>query len=297
MAQVSGGPFLPGDQVDVELICPAGKGASPKEVALDLVCRETFWYTVKSIGAAFVGNYPGRGEEHHTGLPYTAAGRPGRYKTSKELTCLSSPVALVNQDPDRASLRGFARFHLPTDAPPSILGNTACVEWELRARLGPMVSQDSNYLGKITVLSKTDASIGSQTRHHDSNDQPTKQVNLYLSLAESVVRTGQTLRGVLKAKARSDIQVTKIQVELECLEQAGAKQSTAVYATAGLQGRSMLQAGEEYQWPFELQLPNRLLPSINLSETSVVWRVKGNLGRTFRTRLETAAQVQVFTTG
>ena len=298
-ARVKGGPFLPGDQVDVELIWPGGKGGGPKEAFLDLVCRETFWYTVKSTGAAFVGYYPGHAEENYTGTPYTAAGRPGRYKTFKELIRLSSHVSPVNQDVDPTTLRGIARFQLPAAAPPSIRGQTACVEWEMRARPASSLSEDYS-VGKITVLSNPVGSIGNQAHHHDSSDArraAQKQCVLTLSLPEGPLRSGQAIHGILKAKPLADINITKIQAALECREQAGAKQSSAAYATAELQGRSLLRAGQEYRWPFQLQIPDRLLPSASLDETSVVWSVKGILGRTFRTRLETATQVQVFSTG
>ena len=298
-AHVIGGPFLPGDQVDVELIWHDGKGGGPIEVSLDLVCRETFWYTVKSTGAAFIGSYPGHDEENYTGPPYTAAGRPGRYKTFKDLVRLSNRVALVNQDLGQNRLRGFASFQLPAAAPSTIQGNTACVEWELRARLASNVSSDYA-VGKIILLSKPERSVGNQAKHHDSTDTHRPSLErciVSLSLPEGHLITGQVLHGVLKAKAQGDVNITKVQAELECCEQAGAKQSTAVYATAELQGRSMLHAGQEYQWPFQLQVPDRLLPSAILDETSVVWQVKGILGRKFRTRLETATQVQVFSTG
>ena len=298
-AQVIGGPFLPGDRVDVELIWPGEKGGSPREVSLDLVCRETFWYTVKATGAAFVGNYPGHAEENYTGTPYTAAGRPGRYKTQKELARLSSRLALVKQDHDQTTLRGIAMFQLPAAAPPSINGETACVEWELRARLASTGSPDCT-VGKITVLSEPKLNDGNQAHHHDSSDArraARKQCVLTLSLPEGPLRSGQVIHGILKAKPVADITITKIQAALECREQAGAKQSSAAYATAELQGRSLLRVGQEYRWPFQLQIPDRLLPSASLDETSVVWSVKGILGRTFRTRLETATQVRVFSTG
>ena len=108
---------------------------------------------------------------------------------------------------------------------------------------------------------------------------------------------GQTLHGVLQAKTQSDINITKIQAELQCVEQAGAKQSSAIHAIANLQGRSVLLAGQEYRWPLQLHIPDLLLPSANLDKTSVVWQVKGISGRAFRTRLETAKQIQVLTAG
>ena len=208
LAHVVGGPFLPGDQIDVELIWPTQQASGFSDshfsqVSLDLVCRETFWYTVKSTGAAFVGNYPGHGEENHTGLPYTAAGRPGRFKISKILACLSGHVTLVNKDLDQTALVGIARFQLPANAPPSVRGNTACIEWELGARLGSTASQNSTPAGRVTVLSGTKNS--DQAPQYDSSEGHRavfEQCTVALSLPEVSVRTGQTLHGVLKAKAQ-----------------------------------------------------------------------------------------------
>ena len=237
-------------------------------------------------------------------MSYTAAGRPGRFKTSKNLACLSSLVLLNSHDLDHGNLRGTATFQLPTDAAPSIQGETVNVDWELRLRLNSAPSQESTTVGHITVLSSPVGTTGDQERLHGSGHRPaaisktsTARCDVSLALAQDVMRTGQPLRGVLNARAITDINVTKVQAELECLEQAGAKESSAIYSTAYLQGRSSLQARQEYQWPFQLEIPDLMLPSANFDETWVVWRVKGILGRTFRTRLETAAQVQVFTSG
>ena len=295
IASAVDGPFLPGDRVDVELTWPVNHDSI--DISLELVCRETFWYTVKSTGAAFIGQFPGHAEENHTGLPYTAAGRPGRFKTSRDLVFLTSRAHPLNQSHPQAQTRGIARFQLPTTAPPSISGNTACIEWQLWARPASTPSRDAVLLGSITVRPISTDTIGGQHEQHPSVSIPpsSNPLDFSITVENRTLMAGQTLHGVLQAKAQSDINITKIRAELQCVEQAGAKQSSLIYAKANLLGRSVLLAGQEYRWPFQLQVPDLLLPSANLDETSVVWQVKGILGRAFRTRLEIAKQIQVLT--
>lgn len=296
-AHVNGGPFLPGDRLDVGLIWANESGLESGQVSLDLVCIETFWYTVKATGAAFVGNYPGHREENHKGAPYTAAGRPGRYRTSKELVHLSSQVDLVNPDPNQTHRRGTASFQLPAAAPPTILGKIACVEWELRAGLASPVSSD-RIVGKIIILSNPEVSLGNTARPPNATSTlPPLAQNCVVSISmpDGPLKSGQVLHGVLKANVLSDFNVTKVHAELGCWERAGAKRSAKIHATAELQGGTILHAGQEYQWPFQLRLPERFLPSARFDETSVVWQVKGILGRRLWARLETTRRVRVVT--
>lgn len=296
-AQAKRGPFLPGDRVDVDLSWPVGQGDGPKDVSLHLVCRETFWYTVKATGAAWVGNYPGHGEENYAGPPYTAAGRPGRYKTSKEVVRSSTNVSLDYRDSDRTTLRGIAGFRLPAGAPPSIRGDTARVEWELWAGPGGTPSPQFTQVGRITVLPGPDGNPALHPASPDSRQAAFEQSIVALSLPEAPVGTGQFLDGALRAKAPIDVHVTKVKAVLECWERAGAKQSSAIWASVDLQGgRSLLRAGQEYQWSFRLPVPDRVLPSASLDETSVVWRVKGILSRALRPQLESVTPVLVRTT-
>ena len=206
---------------------------------------------------------------------------------------------LLNQSPSRAQTQGFARFQLPTTAPPSISGNTACIESQLWARPASTPTQDAVLVGSITVRPNPTGTNGAQPEQHPSLSIPpsSNPLDLSITVENRTVMAGQILHGVLQAKAQRDINITKVQAELQCVEQAGAKQSSAVYATANLQGSYQLLAGQEYRWAFQLQVPDLLLPSANLDETSVAWQVKGILGRAFRTRLETTKQIQVLTTG
>lgn len=290
------GPFRPGDQVDVEVTILPQESFTVGQAFLDLVCRETFWYTVESTGATWVGRYPGHGEENHRGTPYTAAGRPGRYKTSKELVRLSrlflANVRLSQEIPYRTRVR----FRLPEGAPPSVIGDTACVDWQLYASWAGPGGLDTRWAGRLAVVPPTARGMASQDRQlspDNSLNTAYQQCVLALSLPSVRARPGQDFEGVLTARVRSDLTVSTVRAVLKCREQSGAKESTTTHSQVVLQRRALLRAGGVYQWPFRLHTPDRLLPSITLDETSVTWRVKGVLDRSLRADLEVQRHIQV----
>lgn len=291
------GPFRPGDQVDVEVSILPQESFTVGEALLSLMCQETFWYTVESTGATWVGRYPGHAAENHRGTPYTAAGRPGRYKTSKELVRLSRPF-LVNVRLSKAiPCRSRVRFRLPEGAPPSIIGDTVCVDWQLHASLSTPGELETRLVGRLAVVtspeqsSKADADASPPL--HTITESAFEQCALTLSVPAVRVRSGQGFEGVLTARVREDLKVSAVRAVLECREQAGAKESTTVHSQVVLQRRALLRAGGVYQWPFRLHVPDRLLPSITLDETSATWRVKGVLDRSLRADLEVQHRIGV----
>jgi hypothetical protein len=290
------GPFRPGDQVDVEVSILPQESFTVGEALLSLVCRETFWYTVESTGATWVGRYPGHAEENHRGTPYTAAGRPGRYKTSKELVRLSSPF-LVNVRLFKAiPYRSRVRFRLPEGAPPSIIGDTARVDWQFYASWAVPEGLDTRRVGRLDVVLPPAEGKASQDQSLSPDhlaDTAYQQCILSLSLPALRLRTGQDFEGTLTARVRSRLKVSTVRAALECREQSGAKESTTTHSMVVLQRQALLRAGSVYEWPFRLTAPDRLLPSITMDETSVTWRVKGVLHRSLRTDLEVQHRIEV----
>jgi hypothetical protein len=292
----SQGAYRPGDLVDVEVSILPQESFTVGEALLSLVCRETFWYTVESTGATWVGRYPGHGEEYHQGTPYTAAGRPGRYKTSKELVRLSSPF-LVNVRLSKAiPYRSRVRFRLPEGAPPSIIGDTTRIDWQFYASWDAPEGLDTLGAGCLAVVlppAQCKASQDQLLSPDHMADTAYQQCVLSLSLPAVRIRTGQDFEGVLTARTQRNLRVSSARVKLECREQAGAKESTTTHSMVVLRRQALLRAGSVYQWPFRLRAPDRILPSITLDETSVTWRVKGVLHRSLRADLEVQHRIEV----
>ena len=301
-ARTTGGPFRPGDPVEIELSLFSEEPVMIGEASLDLVCTESFWYTVKSTGAAWVGRHPGHAEEQHQGQPYTAAGRPGRYHTSKELVRLSNPL-LANQQLSSNSpvpnglIQTTARFLIPESAPASVIGEIAGIEWQIRAVMISAETAEERVLGRLIVLPSPGGTgaFGESVPPQESAKADFEQCVLSLSVPNGGILAGDELRGALTAKVQRDHRVSEVRVALECREQAGAKESRAIYDVAVLQGSASFLSGQVYEWPFHLLVPDRILPSTEFDETSVVWRVRGVLSRFLHPDLIVSKPVRILT--
>ena len=84
-------------------------------------------------------------------------------------------------------------------------------------------------------------------------------------------------------------------MELECSEGAGTNGSETVEERVLLQEGASLSANEVQEWRFRLPVPEVLKPSLAISQTSVVWRVKGILARSRRADFQVEQVVQVYT--
>lgn len=292
------GPIKPGDEIGVDVCLLSEEPTYIREASIDLVCIETFWYTVKATGAAWVGSYPGHGEENRGGPPYTAAGRPGRYKASRELVRLSQTFLTNCHIGPGIPHQGRAKFRLPPTAPPSVAGETACIEWQLHSSIPTEGAMETRRIGRLEVVSalpwESAGAVG-QTDSPSVTEECFQQCSLSLSLPTNRAWSGQSIGGDLMVTAHQDQFVPQVRAVLECWERAGVKQSVAPIALVELQHGAQLKAGCVYQWPFQLQVPDRLLPTTRTGETTVTWRVKGALGRVLRTGLEVQQRIQVFT--
>ena len=297
-ARITGGPFRPGDPVEIELSLVSQEPVLIRNASLDLVCTESFWYTVQSTGAAWVGRQPGHAEEQHRGQPYTAAGRPGRYHTSKELVRLSKPILANQQLSPNGPVQRTARFLIPESAPASVIGEIAGIDWQIRATVAYAGATEERVLARLIVLpSPVDpGTLDASATARDSTHAAIEQCDLSLSLPTGGILAGDELPGTLTVKVHRNHSVSKVRVVLECREQAGAKETRAIYDVAVLQGSGWLMSGQVYEWPFHLRVPDRILPSTGFDETSVVWRVRGVLSRFLRPDLIVSKPVRILTT-
>ena len=296
---VPGGPFRPGDPVAVQVALLPEEDLYLREGSVTLVCRETFWYTVKSTGARWIGTYPGHAEENYKGSPYTAAGKPGRYKTSKELVRLSQRFLVDGRLPKGVPYVSRVNFRLPETAPPSIAGDIVRIDWQLEASVLTASTNQVRAAEPLVVVSpeaKVSISQDQQTAATEAVEIEFKQCVLSMLLPEIPAIAGRSLEGVFVARLHHDQHVSRVRVELEHFERAGAKESTVTSDFVSLQANASLRAGMTYQWPFRLRIPAQLLPSVSIDETTVSWRVKGVLCRTIFPDISITGAVSVCTT-
>ena len=296
---VPGGPFRPGDQVAVQVSFLPEEDLYLQEGSVALVCHETFWYTVKSTGARWIGTYPGHAEENYKGPPYTAAGKPGKYKASKDLVRRSQRFLLDGRFPKGVPYVSWVNFRLPEAAPPSLNGDIVRIEWQLEASVLTVSTNQERAVEPLSVVSPEATASISQERQTPATvavEIEFKQCVLSMLLPAIPATAGRSLEGVFVARLHHDQHVSGVRVELERFERAGAKESTVTSDYVSLQANASLRAGMTYQWPFRLRVPAQLLPSVSVDETTVSWRVTGILCRSIFPDISITGAVSVCTT-
>ena len=226
--QVSGAPLYPGGTVKVRVTGSCLEAVIAGTGRIELVCTESHWYTVKSTGARWIGSYPGHGEENYRGPPYTAMGRPGFYKATRDLVTLSEVLAADRMIPHDGPTCKEVTFTLPSDAPPSVQGQTARISWQLRASLFIEGAGEVRRNRQLVVLSpphEQTAPPGGAPQPASETQTNPDSCDLFLSADTFQVRAGQPLSGILHARCQYNLHASEIRTELECLENAGAKGS------------------------------------------------------------------------
>ena len=202
---------------------------------------------------------------------------------------------------------------LPQDAPPTVKSNTARIFWQLRASVTVDRSHPSHANG-IAIpglgLARIDSEPievvvfwpageapdpSSQTDPSDASESVFNQCTLLLESGPQWVRNGGIIGGVLRAEFRRSLPLQQARIELIRWERSGAKQTESVAARTVLAGPRHLLAGALHEWPFELRVPDQLVPSIATDTTFVAWHLKATLARRMRPDFHVRQMVRVYT--
>jgi hypothetical protein len=281
--QLVDGPIYSGGTVAVLLSLSPQESFQVRKGQVDLTCIETYWESVT------VRIHERRGTRTETRTEMRTRQLVHLSKLFLDHTSLSTGV------PYRYEIS----ITLPNDAPPSVRGSTASICWYLEAFWDVVRALDIHQERDVVILTRPLVEVTGGTRESSSLTTAAsmyEECTLSLSLPSAQVRTGEILEGTLCAQARQTLDISEVRVELECSERAGVKTTTTVESREVLQEGASLVANEVREWPFQLRVPEVLLPSItSIHETSVVWRVRGILSRRMRTDFSVEEVVQVYT--
>ena len=84
-------------------------------------------------------------------------------------------------------------------------------------------------------------------------------------------------------------------MELVRWERSGNKQARVVESRHVLQRPVFQGAGEDTDWAFRLQVPERLMPSVLGHHTFVGWQVRAVVDRPLRPNLTVSQLIQIYT--
>tara|TARA_B100000315_G_scaffold243144_1_gene266196 strand:+ start:85 stop:918 length:834 start_codon:yes stop_codon:yes gene_type:complete len=262
--EVGDGPYWPGDKVEVRASLLPRKSFYAREGRIELVCIETY-YVQLSQGAPM----------QHT----------------RELWRSATPFLSETQAIEGLPYGGKGILSLPPDAPPTVNGDAADITWRVQAAVDVAGARDIHQHHDVLVLSRVPERSPPETA-----EKTYDHCTLSLSLSSTTVEEGETLEGRFRVEVRQNLSVQGIRVELECQEKAKDKEVWIVKDPVLLRNREDLAAGQILEWPIRLHVPRHRLPSTEVHDTLVVWRVKGILDRHSRLDLDVEQKISVYTT-
>ncbi len=167
----------------------------------------------------------------------------------------------------------YARFQIPTEAPPTVYGSVAQVSWELTGRLETENGNPVIRSREITVLTPPVVQTGRSAADLTAEASFSGCI-LAMVLVNDVVGAGGFLEGELRARMNTTDQARDIRIELHSTETAGDRQAESIRERVSLGRNVQLTSAEPYVWAFSLQVPERTLPTVKSGHTTVTWRLK-----------------------
>lgn len=167
----------------------------------------------------------------------------------------------------------YARFQIPNDAPPTVHGAIAQVSWQVTGRLGLDSGQEISNSQEITVLTAP-VVISGRSAAALTEEATFDGCSLAMVLVNDVVGAGGYLEGELRAKMNVTNQAKDIRMELHSFETAGDRQTESIRERESLESNVQLTADRPYVWAFSLPVPERTLPTVKNSHTTVSWLLK-----------------------
>lgn len=192
-------------------------------------------------------------------------------------------------------------FTLEEGALPTSNGDIVRVAWLAKATLDRKLARDANSEVEFTVLTNNPANMASATagEYGTSNEPGEAQMSFVLRTKE--VTGGARLEGSLRILPQKDFGVSEVRLEfvrdefVADVSETGYEHKKEIpLVKAKLAGKTHLQAGQYLEFPFALDLPQEMAPSIQFNVASLKYKLKGILGRTLRKDTLTAEEILIY---
>jgi hypothetical protein len=185
-----------------------------------------------------------------------------------------------------------ATLAVPATAAPSAEGEITSVRWWAIATLARRRGRDLRGSAELLVLSEPQLELESAVvaTHRDCEHS--------FELDRDDFGPGEVLKGTLVARALRQCAVREVRVELVRHEEVPRDEGYAVEVTedaANLDGEVELSPGESREWPFELELPEVVVPSLRTDQSRVTWLLRGIGSRRLRGDYSISLPIDVHT--
>jgi hypothetical protein len=249
--ETTGGSSRPGGTIDVQVTIRSNSGEKIKTGQVELACTEQSWQKESASDSG-----------------------QGRLQSNQVL-----PKPLVQSFIADAEVKSgeplarYARFQVPTDAPPTVHGAIAQVSWEVTANVEFDTGKTVTKSREVTVLTPPVA-VPRRSAADLTEEATFSGCTLAMVLVNDVVGAGGYLEGELRARMNVTDQAKDIRMELISIETAGDRQTESVRERLSLESNVQLTVNRPYVWAFSLPVPERTLPTVKIGKTSVSWLLK-----------------------
>jgi hypothetical protein len=181
---------------------------------------------------------------------------------------------------------------VPETAAPSAEGTITSVRWWAIATLGRRRSRDLRGYAEVRVLSEPELDLPpAVVATH-------RECELSIELDRDDFGPGDVVEGTLIATPLRDCAVQEVHVELVRREEVPRDEGHAVAVTedeASLAEAVSLSHWVPQSWPFRLELPDVVVPSLRTDQSRVTWLLVGIGRRRLRSSYRIALPIDVHT--
>jgi len=180
-------------------------------------------------------------------------------------------------------------FTLEESALPTSKGEIVSTAWFAKATLDRKHAADTNSEVEFTVVNTTPpgAVAAAAVEYGASNEPAEAQMSYYLKT--KAVAGGDVLSGSLRILPQKNFSVSEVRLEFVRVEYVADVSRTGYDHQKEIQlvkkklaGKTQLSAGQFQEFPFSLEIPQALAPSMQFDVASLKYQLKGVLARTLR---------------
>ena len=175
---------------------------------------------------------------------------------------------------------GNIDFIIPSDAPATVKGIVANIAWTLKATVDVARARDVSQEIDLVVLPVPGYKSGSDSSQSEVTAPAVSQLSecdINLSLASLRVSMGESVDGIFRIIPKEGFELAAAKIELMRTEKAGNSETDRSVDFLEFQIYEATRTLEAFEFPFSLPVPECLLATISVHQTSVAWRVQATV--------------------
>ena len=281
--EVVEGDLYPGSTVEIRTVLQPSEQFVVREAVISLVCTEVSWKL--SLTPTDFEYYVVDPEDRRL-----VNVRRETTELARLMETLLEPTAVIVGTEYRKDIR----FTLPDDSPFTVQGDVADISWRLHAYVVPEKMVQFDRVQDVRVLSSPvsyEERTAAQPLNLEANYDSCK---LMLDVSSRTANIGGALTGTFRVRCNHEIRLYWLVADLECTERTGDKSKSPKDLRRVIFEKDMqFQANEVKEWPFEIRIPNKALPSTSQFDTEVSWILRAGGEPRFRTGLSVSTPIQI----